>query len=127
MAMLQSTSGVSSDVIQKSTRDCLHFRIKAIQCLNGLLRDPVRGVADSTVLIVSALLIIEVRAFRRFHVWRFERVANINHRQALNADFESLETHTQGLKTLISLIGGLEALEHMTLNTVYTYMAPSLC
>jgi hypothetical protein len=65
MAMLQSTSGVSSDVIQKSTRDCLHFRIKAIQCLNGLLRDPVRGVADSTVLIVSALLIIEVRAFRR--------------------------------------------------------------
>ncbi|KAL3484338.1 hypothetical protein BJX62DRAFT_244025 [Aspergillus germanicus] len=98
MAMLQSTSEVSSYVFQKSARDCLHFRIKDIQCLNGLLRDPVRGVAHSTVLIASALLIIE----------------------ALNADFESLKTHTQGLKTLISLIGGLEALEHMTLNTVYT-------
>jgi hypothetical protein len=65
MAMLQSTSGVSSDVIKRSARDCLHFRINAIQCLNGLLRDPVRGVADSTVLTVSALLIIEVRVSHR--------------------------------------------------------------
>ncbi|KAL2808316.1 hypothetical protein BJX63DRAFT_424701 [Aspergillus granulosus] len=82
----------------------LYFRIKAIQSLKDLLHNPATAVADSTVLIVGALLTIE----------------------ALNADFDALQAHTEGLKTLISLMGGLDVLEHMTLPTVYQYSASAL-
>jgi hypothetical protein len=60
-ATLQSNSGASPEIINKLFKDSIHFRIKAIQSLNDLLQEPVLAVADSSVLIISALLTIEVR------------------------------------------------------------------
>jgi hypothetical protein len=44
--------------------------------------------------------------------------------QAISATVEAAEAHTRGLKSLIDLFGGLEALDHMTLSKVYQYEHP---
>jgi hypothetical protein len=62
-ATLHTRLGFSSEIINESVRDSIRYRIKAIRSLNDLLQDPVLAVADSTVLIVSALLTIEVRVY----------------------------------------------------------------
>ncbi|KAL3446160.1 hypothetical protein BJX65DRAFT_309151 [Aspergillus insuetus] len=96
-AILQSSQGVSPEVVERSNRDSIGFRIMALKTLNALLRDPVTAATQSTVLLISSL------------------VAN----EAFSANFQALQTHLEGLLTLISLLGGLDALDHMLLSTVY--------
>ncbi|KAL4874871.1 hypothetical protein BJY04DRAFT_202963 [Aspergillus karnatakaensis] len=96
-AALQSRHRVDSQVVRKSTVDSLHFKGCAIQSLNVLLANHETAVAGSTVLLVSAIMTIE----------------------AQNADLQALQAHMNGLQTLISLVGGLDVLEHLTLSTVY--------
>ncbi|KAL4862747.1 hypothetical protein BDV12DRAFT_178396 [Aspergillus spectabilis] len=96
-AALGSNQGVSSHTIQKSIQDHLRFRINAIKSLNNLLHNPVVAVAESTILLVSAIATIE----------------------ALNADFKAVQAHMKGLEQLIYLMGGLDALNHITLSRIY--------
>ncbi|CEL10041.1 hypothetical protein ASPCAL13168 [Aspergillus calidoustus] len=98
-AILQSSQGVSAQVVERSNRDSIGFRIMALKTLNTLLRDPAAAATQSTVLLISSL------------------VAN----EAFGANSEALQTHLEGLLTLISLLGGLDALDHMLLSTVYQY------
>jgi hypothetical protein len=44
--------------------------------------------------------------------------------QAVDANLEALDAHMRGLKRLIHLLGGLDALDHMTLSKVYQYVPP---
>ncbi|CEL01060.1 Putative Aspergillus nidulans repeat 3 region of R2-C RNA from SpoC1 gene cluster (Fragment) [Aspergillus calidoustus] len=101
-AALESRNGVSSVACQRSRRDCLQFRMNAIRTLNDILQDPVTAVAESTVLLVGSIVTIET----------------------INAEFAALQTHMNGLATLIDLAGGLDALEHMTLSSIYQYNTP---
>ncbi|KAL4872324.1 hypothetical protein BDV12DRAFT_210839 [Aspergillus spectabilis] len=96
-AALESTQGVSSQVSHKSFRDAIHFRVNAIRNLNRLLHDPATATAESTIVLVSAIMTIE----------------------ALNAEFNALQAHMKGLKALIGLVGGMDALNHMTLAKTY--------
>ncbi|KAL2813002.1 hypothetical protein BJX63DRAFT_432290 [Aspergillus granulosus] len=96
-ALLEYNQGVSSDIIQKSIKDSIYLRIEAIKSLNDLLQDPVRSATQSTVLHVNVLM------------------AN----EALGAHFEVLQAHKEGLKTLVSMMGGLIELEHPMLSTIY--------
>ncbi|GFF34852.1 hypothetical protein IFM51744_02589 [Aspergillus udagawae] len=96
-AALESNKGVSSQVTQKSFRDSIRFRVNAIRTLNDLLQDPTTAAAESTIMLVGAIMSFE----------------------ALNAEFKSLQAHMEGLKTLIRLKGGLHALNHMTLSKIY--------
>ncbi|KAF9784171.1 hypothetical protein IL306_008263, partial [Fusarium sp. DS 682] len=84
-------------LIKKTMRDSLHLRGNTLKTLNDLLQDPTKAVAESTTLIVASLVAIE----------------------AVDANFEALEAHTKGLKRLIHLMGGLDALDHMTLSKIY--------
>ncbi|KAJ0420978.1 hypothetical protein BJY00DRAFT_301257 [Aspergillus carlsbadensis] len=94
---LQCSQGVSATVIDRSNRDSIGFRIMALKTLNTLLRDPVAAATQSTVLLINSL------------------VAN----EAFSANFQALQAHLEGLLTLISLLGGLDALDHILLSTVY--------
>ncbi|KAL3482845.1 hypothetical protein BJX62DRAFT_250226 [Aspergillus germanicus] len=96
-ALVESIQGVSSDIIQKSINDSIYFRICAIKALNNLLQDPAGSATHPTVLLVSAL------------------VSN----EAFGANFEVLTAHQEGLKTLVSMMGGLDDLEHLMLSTIY--------
>ncbi|KAJ4222578.1 hypothetical protein NW757_014413 [Fusarium falciforme] len=80
-------------------RDSLHLRGNTLKTLNDLLQDPTKAVAESTTLIVASLVAIE----------------------AVDANFGALEAHTKGLKRLIHLMGGIDALDHMTLSKIYQY------
>jgi hypothetical protein len=59
-AALGSNKGLSSHTIKSSTQDYLRFRIAAIKSLNDLLRNPVAAKAESTIVLVSAVMTIEV-------------------------------------------------------------------
>ncbi|KAL4865316.1 hypothetical protein BDV12DRAFT_188271 [Aspergillus spectabilis] len=96
-ATLESASGISSRVVQKSMRDCLYLRGDTLKTLNNIMQDPVRAVAESTALAVASLVTIE----------------------AVNANFTALDAHFKGLKRLIHLTGGLEPLDHMYLSKLY--------
>ncbi|KAL4860653.1 hypothetical protein BDV12DRAFT_191576 [Aspergillus spectabilis] len=96
-ASLEASQGVSSQVIQKSIKDSIFFRIKAIKALNEVLQDPVTAAAESTVLLVNALMTME----------------------ALNAEFQALQPHIEGLKALISLMGGINTFDHLMLSALY--------
>ncbi|KAL6233636.1 hypothetical protein BDW75DRAFT_231833 [Aspergillus navahoensis] len=96
-AALGSNHGLSSHTIQKPTQDHLRFRIDAIKSLNNLLHNPVAAKAESTILLVSAIITIE----------------------ALNAEFKAVQAHMEGLEQLIYLMGGLDALNHTTLSRIY--------
>ncbi|KAL2841778.1 hypothetical protein BJX68DRAFT_270962 [Aspergillus pseudodeflectus] len=96
-AALESSSGLPATVVQKSFRDAIHFRVNTIKTLNGLLQDSATASGESTIMLVGSIMSFE----------------------ALNAEFKALETHMQGLETLIRLRGGLEALDHITLEKVY--------
>ncbi|KAH7186711.1 hypothetical protein DER44DRAFT_681546 [Fusarium oxysporum] len=96
-ATLESNNGVSALSIKKTMRDSLHLRGNTLKTLNDLLQDPTKAAAESTTLIVASLVAIE----------------------AVDANFEALEAHTKGLKRLIHLMGGLDALDHMTLSKIY--------
>jgi hypothetical protein len=62
-AILQSSQGVSPDVVERSNRDSIGFRIMALKTLNALLRDPVAAATRSTVLLISSLVANEVCDF----------------------------------------------------------------
>ncbi|KAL2794742.1 hypothetical protein BJX66DRAFT_325100 [Aspergillus keveii] len=94
---LESSSGLPAPVVQKSFRDAIHFRVNTIRTLNDLLQNPATASAESTIMLVGSIMSFE----------------------ALNAEFNALETHMQGLETLIRLRGGLEVLDHITLEKVY--------
>ncbi|KAJ5381703.1 uncharacterized protein N7496_004131 [Penicillium cataractarum] len=96
-ALVGTIQGISADLIQKSMRDSIYFRMKAIKALNESLQDPAKSATHPTLLLVSAL------------------VGN----EAIGANFDALLAHKQGLKTLVSIMGGLDDLEHMMLSTVY--------
>ncbi|KAH7176191.1 hypothetical protein EDB81DRAFT_33312 [Dactylonectria macrodidyma] len=96
-ATLESNNGVSSLTIRKTMNDSLHLRSNTLKTLNNLLQDPAKAVAESTTLIVASLVAIE----------------------AVDANFEALQAHQRGLKRLIDLMGGLDALDHMTLSKIY--------
>ncbi|KKK18816.1 hypothetical protein ARAM_003261 [Aspergillus rambellii] len=96
-ATLESINGISSRAIQKSTKDSLRLRGDTLKTLNGIMRDPMKAVAESTTLIVASLVAIE----------------------AVDANFEALEAHTKGLIRLVHLLGGLDVLDHMTLSKIY--------
>ncbi|KAH6974904.1 hypothetical protein EDB80DRAFT_741296 [Ilyonectria destructans] len=96
-ATLESNNGVSSLTIRKTINDSLHLRSNTLKTLNDLLQDPAKAVAESTTLIVASLVAIE----------------------AVDANFEALQAHQRGLKRLIDLMGGLDALDHMTLSKIY--------
>ncbi|KAL3485003.1 hypothetical protein BJX62DRAFT_44813 [Aspergillus germanicus] len=96
-ATLESSNGVSSKVIQKSMRDMLHLRGDTLKTLNNIMMDPVRAVAESTTLVVASLVAIE----------------------AVDANMEAHDAHMKGLKRLVSLMGGLDTLDHMTLSKIY--------
>ncbi|KAL2810611.1 hypothetical protein BJX63DRAFT_310060 [Aspergillus granulosus] len=96
-ALLGYNQGCSSDVIQKSIKDSIYFRLKVIKTLNDLLQDPVKPATEATVLIVSAIM----------------------GNESFGANFEALRAHTTGLRTLVSMIGGLDSLDHMMLSTIY--------
>jgi hypothetical protein len=59
-AILQSSQGVSAQVVEQSNRDSIRFRIMALKTLNTLLRDPVVAATQSTVLLISSLVANEV-------------------------------------------------------------------
>ncbi|KAF7136989.1 hypothetical protein CNMCM5793_006740 [Aspergillus hiratsukae] len=96
-ATLESNNGVSSTAIEKSIKDSLHLRGNTLKTLNNILQDPMKAVAESTTLIVASLVAIE----------------------AVDANFNALHAHMKGLKRLIHLLGGLDALDHMTLSKIY--------
>ncbi|KAL3481542.1 hypothetical protein BJX99DRAFT_243560 [Aspergillus californicus] len=96
-ASLEASQGVSSQIIQKSVKDSIYYRIKSIQALNEALQDPVTAAAESTVLLVNALVTME----------------------ALNADFQALQPHIEGLITLIALMGGINTFDHSMLSALY--------
>ncbi|KAL2841754.1 hypothetical protein BJY01DRAFT_249422 [Aspergillus pseudoustus] len=96
-ATLESSSGVSSQVIQKSMRDSLHLRGDTLKTLNNIMMDPVRAVAESTTLVVASLVAIE----------------------AVDANMEAHGAHMKGLRRLVHLMGGLDKLDHMTLSKIY--------
>jgi hypothetical protein len=62
-AALESNQGVSSQVIQKSFRDSIRFRVNAIRTLNDLLQDPTAAAAESTIMLVGAIMSFEVCVF----------------------------------------------------------------
>ncbi|KAL3495351.1 hypothetical protein BJX62DRAFT_233344 [Aspergillus germanicus] len=94
---LNTVEGVPTLAFQNSAKEFLRLRGDALKTLNGVMRDPMRTVAESTILVISSLVAIE----------------------AISATVEAAEAHTRGLKSLIDLFGGLEALDHMTLSKVY--------
>ncbi|PKX91517.1 uncharacterized protein P174DRAFT_452813 [Aspergillus novofumigatus IBT 16806] len=96
-ATLESNNGVSSTAIEKSIKDSLRLRGNTLKTLNDILHDPIKAVAESTTLIVASLVAIE----------------------AVDANFEAVHAHMKGLKRLINLLGGLDALDHMTLSKIY--------
>lgn len=59
-ATLESSNGVSSPVTKKSMQDSLHLRGDTLKTLNNIMQDPLRAVAESTVLVVASLVAIEV-------------------------------------------------------------------
>jgi hypothetical protein len=99
-ATLESNNGVSSTAIEKSIKDSLRLRGNTLKTLNDILQDPIKAVAESTTLIVASLVAIE----------------------AVDANFEAVHAHMKGLKRLINLLGGLDALDHMTLSKIYQYV-----
>ncbi|RHZ56138.1 uncharacterized protein CDV56_100127 [Aspergillus thermomutatus] len=96
-ATLESNNGVSSTAIEKSIKDSLRLRGSTLKNLNDILQDPMKAVAESTTLVVASLVAIE----------------------AVDANFDALHAHMKGLKRLIHLLGGLDALDHMTLSKIY--------
>ncbi|PCG99393.1 Protein of unknown function DUF3468 [Penicillium occitanis (nom. inval.)] len=96
-ATLESSNGVSSPVTKKSMQDSLHLRGDTLKTLNNIMQDPLRAVAESTVLVVASLVAIE----------------------AVDANIEAHNAHMKGLKRLIQLMGGLDTLDHMTLSKIY--------
>ncbi|KAL2835187.1 hypothetical protein BDW59DRAFT_168452 [Aspergillus cavernicola] len=92
---LNTLNNVPSKSIQRSISEFLRLCGDTFKTLNEILRDP-EAVAEPTVLIVAFL-------------------------QAISANFEGIAAHTKGLATLIRLLGGLDALDHMTLSKIYQY------
>ncbi|KAL4884604.1 hypothetical protein BJY04DRAFT_232987 [Aspergillus karnatakaensis] len=96
-ALVGAIQGTSTDIIQKSIRDSIYYRMNAIKALNESLEDPAKSATHPTALLVSAL------------------VGN----EAIGGNFNALLAHKEGLKTLVSMIGGLDDLEHLMLSTIY--------
>ncbi|EAW17372.1 uncharacterized protein NFIA_072870 [Aspergillus fischeri NRRL 181] len=96
-ATLKSNNGVVSTASEKSIKDSLRLRGNTLKTLNDILQDPIKAVAESTTLIVASLVAIE----------------------AVDANFEAVHAHMKGLKRLIHLLGGLDALDHMTISKIY--------
>ncbi|KAJ0422490.1 hypothetical protein BJY00DRAFT_77786 [Aspergillus carlsbadensis] len=94
---LNTVEGVPTLTFQNSAKEFLQLRGDALKTLNGVLRDPMQTVAESIILVISSLVAIE----------------------AISATVEAAEAHTRGLKSLVDMFGGLEALDHMTLAKVY--------
>ncbi|KAL3441113.1 hypothetical protein BJX65DRAFT_322609 [Aspergillus insuetus] len=98
-AILASSRGMPSDVIQKSIKDSLYYRLSAIKSINESIQDPVTPATESTVLLVSAQL----------------------GNESFCANLDVLPAHAKGLTTLVAMVGGLEALDHLMLSTIYQY------
>ncbi|EED20056.1 conserved hypothetical protein [Talaromyces stipitatus ATCC 10500] len=96
-AALESNSGVSSMAVRKSFKDSFRLRGGALCNLKYILQDPVMAVAESNTLIVAFLLAIE----------------------GVDANAKAVEAHLKGLKRLIQLQGGIDALDHMTVSEIY--------
>ncbi|KAL2848721.1 hypothetical protein BJX68DRAFT_276253 [Aspergillus pseudodeflectus] len=95
--ILNTVEGVPTLTFQNSTKEFLRLRGDALKTLNGVLRDSMRAVAESTILVIASLVAIE----------------------AISATVEAAEAHNKGLKSLVDVFGGIEALDHMTLSKVY--------
>ncbi|KAL2797951.1 hypothetical protein BJX66DRAFT_72505 [Aspergillus keveii] len=96
-ALLGSSRGMPSDVIEKSIKDSLYYRLSAIKSINESIQDPVTPATESTVLLVSAQL----------------------GNESFCANLDVLPAHAKGLTTLVAMVGGLEALDHLMLSTIY--------
>ncbi|KAL2861704.1 hypothetical protein BJX68DRAFT_10338 [Aspergillus pseudodeflectus] len=96
-ALLASSQGMPSAVIRKSINDSLYYRLSAIKSINESIRHPVTPATESTVLLVSAQL----------------------GNESFCANLDVLPAHAKGLTTLVAMVGGLEALDHLMLSTIY--------
>ncbi|KAL3455485.1 hypothetical protein BJX64DRAFT_297521 [Aspergillus heterothallicus] len=92
-----SRNGVSSERTEISTKDSLRLQGNALKHLNNLLQDPTKAVTQSTIITIACFITIESSMGNR----------------------EAVEAHLKGLKRLVDLIGGLDALAHMTLSRLY--------
>jgi hypothetical protein len=59
-AALESEKGVCIQTQQKCMEDSIRLRIMAINNLNSLLGNPATAMAESTILLVGAIITIEV-------------------------------------------------------------------
>jgi hypothetical protein len=57
---LNTVEGVPTLTFQNSAKEFLRLRGDALKTLNGVMRDPMRTVAESTILVISSLVAIEV-------------------------------------------------------------------
>ncbi|KAL2844503.1 hypothetical protein BJY01DRAFT_235269 [Aspergillus pseudoustus] len=102
VAMLDSKSGHSSETMAHS----LQIRGDALKYLNDLLQDSTNGLAESTVITVASFVTIEVLLVSFFFL------ACMGNRDAVDA-------HLGGLKRVVRLLGGFDALSHMALFKLY--------
>jgi hypothetical protein len=58
--ILNTVEGVPTLTFQNSTKEFLRLRGDALKTLNGVLRDSMRAVAESTILVIASLVAIEV-------------------------------------------------------------------
>ncbi|KAL2826546.1 hypothetical protein BJY01DRAFT_262308 [Aspergillus pseudoustus] len=94
---LGSRNGVSAERTEISTKDSFRLQGNALKHLNELLQDPTKAVTQPTIITIACFITIE----------------------ASMANLEAVEAHLKGLKRLVDLIGGLDALAHMTLSRLY--------
>ncbi|KAL2814468.1 hypothetical protein BJX63DRAFT_392360 [Aspergillus granulosus] len=83
--------------VKNSINNSLHFRGNALKHLNHLMQDLTNAVAEPTIVAIASFVAVE------------STLGNI----------EAVEAHLKGLKRLVYLFGGIDALHHMTLLKLY--------
>ncbi|CEL10456.1 hypothetical protein ASPCAL13575 [Aspergillus calidoustus] len=97
VAMIESKAHGETQSVQTSIKSSFQFRGNVLKYLNDLMRDPDNAVAETTIYAIASFVTIE------------SSMGNV----------EAVMAHQTGLRRIVRLLGGVDALPHMTLSKLY--------
>ncbi|KAL3443732.1 hypothetical protein BJX65DRAFT_311533 [Aspergillus insuetus] len=97
VAMVESKAHGETQSVQTSIKSSFQYRGNVLKYLNDLMGDQDKAVAETTIYAIASFVTIE------------SSMGNI----------DAVIAHQTGLRRIVRLLGGVEALPHMTLSKLY--------
>ncbi|KAJ5226817.1 uncharacterized protein N7469_006823 [Penicillium citrinum] len=96
-AAILESCGAPPDMIRKPAQDALRLRVGTIKSVQELLQNKNKIYADSTIFVISHLIVAE----------------------GMEGNVEAVEAHINGLEKIVAGAGGMEVIDYGILSMVY--------